>query len=57
MKWSTFLGTMSPYLQKQKICDSEIMSERIRFYINFRIIFFLTVPLEERVICMKEISF
>lgn len=34
MKWSAFLGTMSLYLQEQQICDSEIIFERIRFFLT-----------------------
>lgn len=57
MKWSALLGTMS--LQEQQICGSEIMSERIKFldfFLTSGYFFSLTVPFQESVICMEEIS-
>lgn len=42
MKWSAFLGTMSPSLQEQEIRDSEIMSERITLLV---------------ILCLKELPY
>lgn len=58
-KGAAFLGNMSPSLEGQQICDSEIISEWITlldFFKNFRLCVFVTVPVGERLICTKEIS-